>query len=298
MGGRGASSRIGRHGGGVGAGGSGSGTGGVTGGGGGGVVGGGGGATGGTGGGGVGGGGGAGGMPGTQASTAQQQGRFERPGEPLTNKYRDILEDRFNNASPELQQVYDKYVPKGGAVTDLHAGGGVYHPNTNSIELDQRRDSDGMEKADGATWYHEHGHYIDTNALYPSLHYEYWDRLQRDVYNYETRWLVQHGYTRADLGTRISEDEMRTRIGREMQMNNAYTHGVQDIFGGVNAGYQGKVDWGHDAKYWSSPSRRVTVPSEAWANMFDAAFSKKIEPFMRSYLPESFDWFMQTVSAL
>lgn len=70
MGGRGASSRIGKHGGGVGAGGSGSGTGGVTGGGGGGVGGGGGGATGGTGGGGVGGGGGAGGMPGTQASTA------------------------------------------------------------------------------------------------------------------------------------------------------------------------------------------------------------------------------------
>jgi len=299
MGGRGASSRIGRHGGGVGAGGSGSGTGGVTGGGGGGVVGGGGGATGGTGGGGVGGGGGAGGMPGTQASTAQQQGRFERPGEPLSNKYKGILERKFNDASPEMQKVYDKYVPKGGAVTDLHSSDvGQFRHATNDIILNQSEDSDGRGKEDGSVWFHEHGHYVDFNAHRPSLSPEYWDRLQRDVYNIETRWLTQHGYSRADLGTKISEDQMRSGIALELNRNSRWTHGIQDVLEGINPDYEGKVFWGHGSKYWTLPSRRAKVPVEAWAHMFDAAFDKKVDPYMRTYFPESYDWFMQIVVAI
>ena len=240
------------------------------------------------------------GLPGSGGAPPPAQGRFERPEGPLTQKYRKQLEDKFRSGSDEAKRVYDEYVPRGGAVSDgTRTGTAHYRPYYNDVEMSFRKDSTGQDKEAGSTWFHEHGHYVDFNASLPSRSMDFYNAIERDIRAFEDRWLSDHGMTRSD----ISEKDLRFRIGREMiQYGSRLTFGIQDIYGGVfreyNAHSGGGTQWGHTWDYWTRGNHWGEVTSEAWANMFDAAFSPRLRQAMQEYLPTAWDWFERRLGGL
>ncbi len=220
--------------------------------------------------------------------------------EPLTQKYRRQLEKKFRTGSETAQRVYDTYVPRGGAVSDGNRTDTAhYRPAFNDIEMSFYRDSNPWGKEAGSTWFHEHGHYVDHNTALPSRSTSFYNAIKRDIEAYEDRWLTENGFNRND----ISVAEMRRRIGSEMVTRSSMlTIGVQDIYGGVfqeyNAHSGGGIQWGHTWDYWTRGIQQYEVTSEAWADMFDAAFSPQVRQAMQEYLPSAWEWFERRLGGL
>lgn len=228
------------------------------------------------------------------------QGRFERREGPLTQQYRRQLERKFQSGTDDAKRVYDAIVPRGGAVSDGNREDTAhYRPYFNDVEMSFRKDSTGWSKEAGSTWFHEHGHYVDHNTELPSRSMTFFNAIQRDVLAFEDRWLSEHGMSRGD----ITDHDLRYRIGREMiQYGSNLTFGIQDIFGGVfkdyNAHSGGGTEWGHTWDYWTRGNQQFEITSEAWANMFDAAFSPRLRQAMQDYLPTAWEWFERRLGGI
>jgi len=228
------------------------------------------------------------------------QGRFERIEGPLPALYRRQLEKKFQSGIDAAKRVYDAVVPRGGAVSDGNREDTAhYRPYQNDVEMSFKKDSSGTAKEAGSTWYHEHGHYVDHNTSLPSRNMDFFNAIERDIIAFEDRWLSDHGMSRSD----ISVKDLRYRIGREIvQYGSNLTHGIQDIYGGVykeyNAHSGGGTMWGHTWDYWTRGNRSFEVTSEAWANMFDAAFSPKGQAAMKEFLPTAWEWFERRLGGL
>ena len=243
-------------------------------------------------------------MPaGGQGGTAQQpmqQGRFDRQNGPLTQGYKQKLEQMFDNGTEDAKNAYDKYIPKGGAVIDGNSNNAYYRPLNNAVYMSFAADEYNVRGA-GSTWFHEHGHYLDHNAGNPSQNTGFWTCIQNDVKNYEDNWLARNGLKRGD----ITDQELRHRIGREIVRKGASaTHAIQDIYGGVYVDYNGHtagstIIWGHSWNdYWIKNGQSRFVPKEAWAHMFNASFSSNKQDAMREYLPSAWEWFNNRIKGL
>ena len=209
-------------------------------------------------------------------------------------KYKRQLERRFEEGTDEAKRVYDKYIDHGGAVKNGNEQDGAYYkPSDNSVYMNFRKDSIAADSQPGSTWFHEHGHYVDWNSGRPSMDDDFFNAIQRDIENYENRWLDAHGLTRIPENLKIA----RQAIGREMVLKGGrLTRGIQDVYGGVYKEYNAHetgttTRWGHTWSYWTSGYRPFMVTCEAWANMFDSSFSRQGRDAMRDYLPSAYKWF-------
>lgn len=228
----------------------------------------------------------------TIADTRQQlEEKFERSAGVLDDDYRDKLIERYESGTDTAKAVYDKYVPKGGAVTDGNLDPKETPHNklsTHSIYMNFDYDARNPRGA-GQIWFHEHGHYIDQDVIYKSIDEDYRRAIYADVKKLELE-------RKAADGLRHIADA-RFRIGYELYKLGDITSGIQDIFGGTVKNYYPGAKWGHEPKYWKTPDK-YEITSEAFAHMFEASFSPEKISLMKQYLPTAWKEFERILGGL
>ena len=191
--------------------------------------------------------------------------------------------------------------------------GGSYTPDTNRISVKEVQDLRGRQgEGPGTAWFHECGHYIDFNFVTdPKAFFaatgqrppqvsnlpSFVEALKRDVGEYERQETVR---------SHCSLKEARNIIGARFDnVIGGLSNGIQDIFGGVlgerypnptNTDTHYTVTFGHDSQYWKEESRNL--PAEAFAHMFEAAFSPQKRILMGKIFPTAYPKFMEILEDL
>lgn len=220
---------------------------------------------------------------------ADSSPRFERVSGALKQSYRDSLAQRFASGDPAAQRVYDKFIPAGGAVYDgAYKGVAHYSPSSNMVSMNFASDARNKRGA-GTAWFHEHGHYIDTNAGKVSRNLNFAQAIVRDCREYEKMFRKTHKLHLTD--------DVRRGISYELCGQGDVTHSIQDIFGGsIGKPYPG-AQWSHKATYWKSHGP-VGVCSEAFAHMFEASFSPDKRALMQKYFPTAWAEFEKILGGI
>ena len=230
-------------------------------------------------GGGISGGGAGGAGGGASGGSGKDALRFERKGGALSEKLRKALEQRFASGSQIAREIYDHYIPDGGAVKDMRHKDAYYSSYHNRIWmsfLEDARNPRGI----GTTWLHEHGHFVDYNVarqggLRFSADREFQLAIIHDVWQYESNVARIMNPNGRKTFNAIQE------VARELIQIGDSTNAIQDIFGGVHRD-RSYYDWGHKNVYWTSDE---TVAVEAAAHMFEAQFGSGKADLMEKYLP-------------
>lgn len=210
---------------------------------------------------------------------------------PLTNAnddYNKALNSKYSKGSDVAKAVYDKYVPKGGAVTSYNSPKAYHSTKNHKVYLDMNKDLNNPRRA-GTTWFHEHGHYIDRDAGDISHNDGFLRAIKADVKAYENK--IKSNFRLADLS------DARIVIGTEFRSLGDISHSVQDIYGGVIGKPYPNAAYAHMQKYWKSHGR-YGVCSEAFAHMFEASFDPDKTELMKQYLPNAWAEFEKLLGGL
>lgn len=207
--------------------------------------------------------------------------RFNRSGESLPPGLRRALEDRFQTGTELGRDIYDHYIPAGGAVQDSRSPNAHYSPWQNMVWMSFSADARNP-RGIGTTWLHEHGHFVDYNIGRSSGRNISDDRqfqqaLKKDVERYECEYARVHNTTQSPTYNAARQ------VAAELRRLGDRTNGIQDIYGGVHRD-RSNYYWGHDNSYWSG-DRQVAV--EAAAHMFEAQFASDKASYMQKYLPSA-----------
>ena len=221
-------------------------------------------------------GGGAGGGGGSGVSPTD---RFNRAAGALPPALRRALEERFLNGTDLGKDIYDHYIPRGGAVRNPNETGAYYSPTHNMIWMSFSADARNP-RGGGSTWLHEHGHYVDFNigravGKRISDDRQFQQALKKDVARYEQE-VAQHSDRRNWPGFSAARE-----VAKELRRLGDTTNAIQDIYGGVHRD-RSNYEWGHANSYWTG-DKQVAV--EAAAHMFEAQFGSDKAGYMKKYLP-------------
>ena len=223
--------------------------------------------------------------------TTLDEWRFSRAGEALPPKLKKALEERFAKGTELGRDVYDYYIPPGGAVQDPHSASAYYSPMYNMIWMNLLADARNQRGA-GTTWLHEHGHFVDYNigmsgGRQISHDRKFQQAIRQDVERYEREFARLHNTSGSPNYNAIEH------VAYELLMKGDKTNGIQDIYGGVHRNRH-YYTWGHDNSYWTSD--RV-VAGEAAAHMFEAQFSAEKAGLMAKYLPSAWARYNELLEA-
>lgn len=206
---------------------------------------------------------------------------------------------RYASGDETARQVYDKFIPDGGAVNDGNYKGTAFYsadqhfkPSIQSwvnegVYMDFTRDTTNKLGA-GSTWFHEHGHCIDARAGDVSLSDAFYKAIKKDCKDYEKAVMQR-------LNLRIND--ARFEIGFELCGLGDKSASVQDIYGGSIGKRYPIVSWGHDASYWKAGGKDILC-QEAFANMFEAEFDADKKALMKKYLPTAWAEFEKILGGI
>ena len=217
--------------------------------------------------------------------------RFNRAAGALPPALRRALEERFLNGTDLGRDIYDHYIPPGGAVRDPNERGAYYAPWANAVWMSFSADARNP-RGNGSTWLHEHGHYVDFNigraaGKKISDDRQFQQAIKRDVQRYEQEVARQRGQIN------MSPSEAAREVARELRRLGDTTNAIQDIYGGVHRD-RSNYTWGHDNSYWTG-DKQVAV--EAAAHMFEAQFGSDKAGYMQKYLPSAWARYNELLEA-
>lgn len=214
--------------------------------------------------------------------------RFERPSEALPKEYVTVLDKRYHNGNNTVKTIYDKYIPAGGAVSDIRSKSAYHSPRLHKVFMDVHIDCENPRGA-GTTWFHEHGHYIDYENGNVSRSESFRKALLYDVSSFEKNYKKLHKLS--------TVSQARDRIADELASNIHESHSIQDIFGGAHKKRYRYDLYGHPSSYWKNHGD-WGVTTEAFAHMFEASFNEEKEKLMRKYFPTAWEEFQNLLGGI
>lgn len=196
----------------------------------------------------------------------------------MNQSYQDVLNKRYSNGKTEAKKAFNKYVPSDSVVDSAYTGTAHFSPTTQKISMNFADDLTNKRGA-GATFFHEHGHFIDFMAA-GSANYDYMsvtdqafgNLLQTDFKDYVKAYKKQHNMKAADAYRAISFELM----GHEK-------HSLSDLLDGISKGKCSGM-YGHPRNYWTRPG---ALEKEAFAHMFEASFDSNKYALMKQYFPNA-----------
>ncbi len=196
----------------------------------------------------------------------------------MNQSYQDVLNKRYSNGKTEAKKAFNKYVSSDSVVDSAYAGTAHFLPTTQKISMNFADDLTNKRGA-GATFFHEHGHFIDFMAA-GSANYDYMsvtdqafgNLLQTDFKDYVKAYKKQHNMKAADAYRAISFELM----GHEK-------HSLSDLLDGISKGKCSGM-YGHPRSYWTRPG---ALEKEAFAHMFEASFDSNKYALMKQYFPNA-----------
>lgn len=208
-----------------------------------------------------------------------------------------VLADRYAAAPAAARAALDKYVRPNPVKDATHTDGAYYHALDKAITMDIRAEM-ANPRGQGATFYHELGHYIDHAAAMhrigeDTLHFAshvdlgtvkagaFRKAILQDVDDYLRRYASDNGLTPAQARVAI-----KTAFSGS---NSALYSAVSDLYGGAS-GNALRGHYGHAAAYWRRPA---ALEKEAFAHMFEASFDAVGDrrKLMETYFPTAFKLF-------
>ena len=208
--------------------------------------------------------------------------RFVRKNGVLDGGYCNALIQRYEVGSDLARNVYDKFIPNGGAVSDgAHAGTANHSAATHTIQMNFAEDANNKRGA-GTTWFHEHGHYLDMETHWCSVTSNLYQAIIKDCRDYEAKYAKDHG-TQSKANTQFG-------VGVELILQGDTTHSIQDLFGASIGKPYPMTKWSHKSAYWKDQGNDG-ISKEAFAHMFEASFSTDKQTLMKKYLPTAWAQF-------
>lgn len=196
----------------------------------------------------------------------------------MTTDYKDALNLKFAKGSDEAKKAFNKFVPSDSVADAAFAGTAHFNPATQKINMNFADDLQNKRGA-GATFFHEHGHFIDFMAAGAS-NYDYLSTtsqtfgalLQSDFKEYVKTYKKQHKMKAADAYNAISLE----LLGHEK-------HSLSDLLDGISKGKCSGM-YSHKRSYWSNQG---ALEKEAFAHMFEASFDSNKYALMKQYFPNA-----------
>ena len=196
----------------------------------------------------------------------------------MTTDYKDALNLKFAKGSDEAKKAFNKFVPSDSVADAAFAGTAHFNPATQKINMNFADDLQNKRGA-GATFFHEHGRFIDFMAAGAS-NYDYLSTtsqtfgalLQSDFKEYVKTYKKQHKMKAADAYNAISLE----LLGHEK-------HSLSDLLDGISKGKCSGM-YGHKRSYWSNQG---ALEKEAFAHMFEASFDSNKYALMKQYFPNA-----------
>lgn len=196
----------------------------------------------------------------------------------MTTDYKDALNLKFAKGSDEAKKAFNKFVPSDSVADAAFAGTAHFNPATQKINMNFADDLQNKRGA-GATFFHEHGHFIDFMAAGAS-NYDYLSTtsqtfgalLQSDFKEYVKTYKKQHKMKAADAYNAI----LLELLGHEK-------HSLSDLLDGISKGKCSGM-YGHKRSYWSNQG---ALEKEAFAHMFEASFDSNKYALMKQYFPNA-----------
>ncbi len=227
--------------------------------------------------------------------------RFTRTHGALDQQYQDALMQRYANGDALTQKIYDKFIPSGGAVNDGNdSSGGAFYISGRCFDRDtQRWLNEGVymnftqdaanPRGNGTTWFHEHGHCVDSRAGNISHSDDFYNAIKKDCNDYENAVKQQHRFRKID--------DVRFSLGLELRQLGGKSSGIQDIYGGSIGKQYPMVQYYHKPSYWRSGGKDALC-AEAFAHMFDAKFDPEKQAMMQKYLPTAWKEFEKILGGI
>lgn len=196
----------------------------------------------------------------------------------MNKSYQGVLNQRYASGTREAQKAFNKFVPPDSVADPAYTGTAHFSPTTQKINMNFADDLNNKRGA-GATFFHEHGHYIDFMAA-GSSKFEYISvndktfgaLLQSDYKAYIKAYKKQHNMNAADAYREISLE----LLGHEK-------HSLSDLLDGISKGKCSGM-YGHRRSYWQRPG---ALEKEAFAHMFEASFDSGKYTLMQQYFPNA-----------
>ena len=202
--------------------------------------------------------------------------------------YSAALGNRYNEGTELAKKVYDRYIPQGGKVIDGNYvpkdpddPKAFYDPSRIGIFMNYRDDALDPRGA-GVVWFHEHGHYLDDLKGSWSQNKEFYAALKTDYKNLLNR----------------SEEKLRSGKINELRewlygKDEFIYSSVSDLLCGFSKG-QVAGGFRHKKSYYNKRS----IPSEAFAHMFEAQFSELRAKAIKETFPTAYELFLNYLGGL
>lgn len=217
----------------------------------------------------------------------------------------EILETRFASGNETAQSVFTKYVQDNVIKDGAYKGGDHYNPAEKAIFMDLNKELDNP-RGNGATFFHEVGHYVDNMAAikltgkqtYDGVSHisigtiaasEFKKAILQDVDAYLKKYVKEHS---------LSLREAQIQISMDLGQGDGGLHSaVSDVYGGATSGQiQGK--YGHRKDYWRQLPN--ALEKEAFAHMFEASFDPTGNriALIKKYLPSAYQVFIKILEGI
>ena len=194
----------------------------------------------------------------------------------VSEEYYNVLKDKFSHGSEFAKKAFNKFVPNDSVVDSSYEGIPIYDPDSKKIKMHYGADLINA-RGPGATWFHEHGHLIDSAAGLLSNNPKYLELLRNDYNNYINNYAINNNISiqqaYRDIGSELSE--MRTHSA------------ISDLMNVLSNDKIKGVAW-HPRSYWENDE---LISSEAFAHMFEAQFDDIRYVQIKKYFPESLKLF-------
>ena len=210
----------------------------------------------------------------------------------IDTEYYSALKERFSHASKSSKKVFNKYV-KSGSVVDSQFYGTAHYTRGSKWEkegiyMNYQADSNNVRGA-GATWFHEHGHMIDT--LSGGISYKnknYIKSLRKDYEN------LMHIYHKKFPDMNLNEIAKNISDSlTDMREHSA----VSDLLHGLS----GEMIEGcavHKMQDGSSYWNDISISREAFAHMFECQSDELRYAKMKEYFPYSLKEFERMLEVI
>lgn len=217
----------------------------------------------------------------------------------------EILDARFASGTETAQSVFTKYVQDNVIEDGAYKAGAHYNPVEKAIFMDLNAELDNP-RGNGATFFHEVGHYVDNMAAIKLTGKQTYDGVSHipigsvaaGVFKKAIMQDVDAYLKNYARENRLSLREAQERISADLGQGDGGLHSaVSDLYGGATSGQiQGK--YGHRKDYWRQLPN--ALEKEAFAHMFEASFDPagKRAALIKEYLPSAFQVFYKILEEI
>ena len=192
----------------------------------------------------------------------------------MTQDYGDALKARFATGTPVAQSAFAKHVPPGSVSDGAHNGTAFFSSLTQKVKMNFADDLTNVRGA-GATFFHEHGHFIDFMSRSGSG----WTSLSTPAFGSALRADFDAYIKGVMKQQKITKTAAYSIIAQEVTPD-LYS-AISDLVGGLSRN-KARGNWGHATKYWSGYG---ALELEAFAHMYEAQFNPDRYALMQKYFP-------------